>query len=77
MNLAEMRRYEGRAVKYRIHTSFPCEVVTPVHTTHSSTVDQTIVSNYCQIGPTANHGVCQATWCRCPCHDEHENYWGV
>lgn len=73
MNLNEIREGEKRAPG-RIHQSSP---KTPSYEpSYSGKYDYTTHSFYCQIGPTANHAACQATWCKCVCHEHHEYYCG-
>ena len=74
MNLAQMRECER--VRHARNVSLPREIIF----TESLNIDDTTVSEFCRIGPNANHGRCQGVWCKCPCHDAHEHFgfcgWG-
>lgn len=72
MNLVLMRGYAERGSGH-IHQSLPVEKL-PEPPPASDGLDYTRYSYYCQVSPTANHAMCRATWCKCPCHIDECSY---
>ena len=70
MNLALLRKWD-KIHPQRIHQSIPRTdepeaKVAPL-------IGITQVSQFCLVGLQAKHAWCKASWCKCPCHVDHED----
>ena len=75
MNLAQLRKFSEERPE-KIHQSAPITEELIQISSSSVKYDETQISSFCRIGPTANHSRCFSTgWCKCPCHlDENYDY---
>lgn len=77
MNLTKIREHE-KARPGRIHQALPsADSSTSAASRPAEGCRNETCSYFCCVGPQTRHHLCQATWCKCRCHDNFEYMYGM